>query len=119
MLILSGYSEDDKNAISKFLKEHGVTCAPNSIFNGITHIVMEKMSRSEKMLGSIASGRWVLHPRYVCETLQKNHHGPSIKRESGTYICTNMNILKPDLRVIKREAKSTRGHCMHRSPGEH
>ena len=60
MFILSGYSEDDKNAIAKFLKEHGVTCAPSSTTScvaGTTHIVINKLSRSEKMLGSIASGR--------------------------------------------------------------
>ena len=61
MFILSGYSEDDKNAISKFLKEQGVTCAPSSTscVEGTTHIVINKLGRSEKMLGSIASGRWV------------------------------------------------------------
>ena len=30
-----------------------------------THIVAQKLSRSEKMLGSIASGKWVLHPLFM------------------------------------------------------
>ena len=30
-----------------------------------THVVAQKMSRSEKMLGSIASGKWILHPSYI------------------------------------------------------
>ena len=60
MFILSGYSEDDKAEIAKFLKQHNVECAPSSTTScvvGTTHIVINKLSRSEKMLGSIASGR--------------------------------------------------------------
>ena len=37
-----------------------VLCNPET-----THVVAQKMSRSEKMLGSIASGKWILHPSYI------------------------------------------------------
>ena len=60
MFILSGYSDTEKEAISKFLKKHDVSCAPSSTTScgpDTTHIVINKLGRSEKMLGSIASGR--------------------------------------------------------------
>ena len=62
MFILSGYSEADKATISEFLKKHNVTCGPSaatSFAARATHIVIKQLSCSEKMLGSIASGRWV------------------------------------------------------------
>lgn len=34
-----------------------------------THIITAKVNRSEKMLGCIAAGRWVLHPSYLKDSL--------------------------------------------------
>ena len=60
MFILSGYSESDKATISEFLKKHNISCGLSSSTTfaaGATHTVINKLSNSEKMLGSIASGR--------------------------------------------------------------
>jgi len=35
-----------------------------------THLVTVKVNRSERMLGCIASGRWILHPSYVSDSLK-------------------------------------------------
>ena len=40
-------------------------CDPNA-----THVVAQKMSRSEKMLGSICSGKWVLHESYIQDCIK-------------------------------------------------
>jgi hypothetical protein len=52
-----------------------ISCAPsanNSCLNTATHIIASKMSRSEKMLASIASGKWVLHPSYLTHCMEQN-----------------------------------------------
>ena len=74
MFILSGYSEADKAIIFEFLKKHNASCATSSrrFGDGTTHILIIKLGCSEKMLGSIASGRWVentFYPRNVSENL--------------------------------------------------
>lgn len=33
-----------------------------------THLLCAAPGRSEKMLGSVAAGRWVLHPAYVARS---------------------------------------------------
>ena len=48
-----------------FLTKHNVEhsdlafCDPD-----VTHVIAHKLARSEKMLGSIATGKWILHPSY-------------------------------------------------------
>ena len=37
-----------------------------------THVVAQKMSRSEKMLGSICSGKWIIHEDYILACMKEN-----------------------------------------------
>ena len=64
--MLSGISEEDRTTFIAFLAKHKVACSNTSGCDpDATHIVAQKLSRTEKMLGSIASGKWVLHPSYI------------------------------------------------------
>lgn len=64
--MVSSVPEEDRKKFAAFLIGQGVEfsdlamCDPTA-----THIVAPKLSRSEKMLGSIASGKWVLHSSYM------------------------------------------------------
>ena len=50
----------------EFLNNHGVDCGDLGYCDpDATHVVAIKLSRSEKMLGSIASGKWLLHHSYI------------------------------------------------------
>ena len=49
-----------------FFESKGVQISTDKLFDPeTTHLVAQKMWRSEKMLGSIASGKWILHPSYI------------------------------------------------------
>ena len=49
-----------------FFESKGVQISTEKLFDPeTTHLVARKMWRSEKMLGSIASGKWILHPSYI------------------------------------------------------
>lgn len=64
--MLSSISEEDRATFIEFLAKHKVPCSnTNSCDPDATHIIAQKLSRSEKMLGSIASGKWVLHSSYM------------------------------------------------------
>ena len=55
------------------MSKHGVDygdlnyCDPDA-----THVVATKLGRSEKMLGSIASGKWLLHHSYISACLKQD-----------------------------------------------
>ena len=62
----SNFPEEYKEQFMPFFKSKGVRISSEVLCDpGATHVVSQKMSRSEKMLGSIASGKWILHPSYV------------------------------------------------------
>ena len=49
-----------------FFESKGVQISTDNLFDPeTTHFVAWKMCRSEKMLGSIASGKWILHHSYI------------------------------------------------------
>ena len=64
--MFSSIPDDKRQKLMDFLNTKGISysnmnaCDPKS-----THIIVQKMSRSEKMLGSIASGKYVIHPSYM------------------------------------------------------
>ena len=56
----SGIGPDVQEEFYSFLERIGVSFATNSICEpSATHVIAQKISRSEKMLGSIASGKWL------------------------------------------------------------
>lgn len=65
-VLLSGVSESKRKEFAVLLCKSKTelstasTCDPEA-----SHVVAEKISRSEKMLGSIASGKCILHPSYL------------------------------------------------------
>ena len=62
----SNFPEEYKGQFVPFFKSKGVRISSDILCDpGATHVVAQKMSRSEKMLGAIASGKWILHPSYV------------------------------------------------------
>jgi topoisomerase (DNA) II binding protein 1 len=57
-----------------FFESKGFKISSDNLFDPeTTHLVARKICRSEKMLGSIASGKWILHPSYIeaCFTAKK------------------------------------------------
>jgi hypothetical protein len=62
----SNFPEEYKELLVLFFQSKGVKISANNLWDPeATHLVAQKMSRSEKMMGSIASGKWILHPSYV------------------------------------------------------
>ena len=45
-----------------------------------THMITGKVGRSEKVMSSVASGRWLLHPSYIVESLAQ---GRWLEEEGG------------------------------------
>lgn len=74
LFVLVGMSEEKRQHYSKVVEELGATVTHYSTFNpDITHLVAETLSRSERTLAAIASGRWVLHDSYLDHSHRAGH----------------------------------------------
>lgn len=68
MFLVSGWGREDPDVAAAIeiigsgeLLDPGVSKFDDTV----THMMTTKVSRSEKMLGSVAAGKWVLHPAYI------------------------------------------------------
>ena len=67
-----------------------------------THMVTGTVTRSEKILCSVASGRWVLHPSYIAESLAQGRWLEEERFEWGNEL---NGFLKEQLKVAAKEGK--------------
>ena len=103
----SGIGPDVQEEFYSFLERIGVSFATNSICEpSATHVIAQKISRSEKMLGSIASGKWLLHPSYMVDSLKAGKLLPEDKYEWGSTKNDLINDLSSD-----QEVKLAKASC--------
>jgi len=70
VFMLSGWTNAEPS-MDEAVKKLGGTISPEGQYDAnATHMLAVKVSRSEKMLGSVAAGKWVLHPSYVSASLE-------------------------------------------------
>lgn len=74
VFVLVGMSEEKRQHYSKVVEELGATVTLSPTFNPeVTHLVAESLSRSERTLAAIASGKWVLHDSYLDHSHRTGH----------------------------------------------
>lgn len=74
VFVLVGMSEEKRQHYSKVVEELGATVTHCPTFNPeVTHLVAESLSRSERTLAAIASGKWVLHDSYLDHSHRAGH----------------------------------------------
>ncbi|XP_076653820.1 mutagen-sensitive 101 [Halictus rubicundus] len=80
--MLSGIK--DRTAYEQVIKELGGEVSLDATFDtSATHLLCIRPSRNEKMLGSIASGKWVLHCMYLRDSEQEGKFLDEEKYEWG------------------------------------
>lgn len=74
IFVLVGMGEEKRQHYSKVVEELGATVTLCHTFNPeVTHLVAESLSRSERTLAAIASGKWVLHDSYLDHSHRAGH----------------------------------------------
>lgn len=69
--MLSGISMEEREDFVRKLQSLGATVSElNNYDPDSTHLISSRPSRNEKMLSSMAGGKWVLHPDYVKKSLE-------------------------------------------------
>ena len=96
----SGIGIEEQKEFAAFLHSIGApfteasTCDPNA-----THVIAQKIARSEKMLGSIASGKWLLHPSYMADCINAGKLLDEQSYEWGSNENDLINDLSSDLEM--------------------
>ena len=73
MFLVSGWGREDPDvaaAIEKIGSGELLDPGVSKFDDTVTHMMTTKVSRSEKMLGSVAAGKWVLHPAYITDSAE-------------------------------------------------
>ncbi|WAR23272.1 TOPB1-like protein [Mya arenaria] len=70
VFLLSGFDAEERKTLSKTINQLGGSVLDCQEFRTTSsHIILGKLSRSEKYLGACATGKWALHPSYVRDSL--------------------------------------------------
>lgn len=70
VFMVSGWTEKEPNVEEAVAKLGGSISGEGHYDPTSTHMLAVKVSRSEKMLGSVAAGNWVLHQSYVSASIE-------------------------------------------------
>ena len=98
--MLSSVPDKERQEFAAFLVQQGAECSDlNMCDPAATHIVAQKLSRSEKMLGSIASGKWVLHPSYMVECMLV---GKLLHEEVYEWGDPDRRFVRPDMSELEK-----------------
>ncbi|KAK7101140.1 hypothetical protein V1264_023978 [Littorina saxatilis] len=69
--MITTVSNEDRNEFGKHIKKLGAAfCNDLKFQSNTTHVVCGKLSRSEKFLGALILGRWVVRPQYITASLR-------------------------------------------------
>ena len=69
LFMVSGWTDNEPNVENAVNILGGKISLEGHYDPNATHMLAVKVSRSEKMLGSVAGGKWVLHPSYVTDSV--------------------------------------------------
>jgi len=93
VFMVSGWT-DKEPSVEEAVKKLGGTISTEGQYDpNSTHMLAVKVSRSEKMLGSVAAGKWVLHPSYVVASMEAGRWLDESKFEWGN---VDNGLLKGD-----------------------
>jgi len=104
VFMVSGLSDDQIKQVEDAMVKLGgrMTDIPNNFDPKATHMITGRVARSEKILCSVASGCWVLHPSYIPESLAQGRWLEEERFEWGNEL---NGFLKEQLKVAAKEGK--------------
>ena len=70
VFMVSGWTDKEPSVEEAVQQLGGTISAEGHYDSNATHMLAVKVSRSEKMLRSVAAGKWVLHPSYVSASVE-------------------------------------------------
>ncbi|XP_074641236.1 DNA topoisomerase 2-binding protein 1-like isoform X2 [Tubulanus polymorphus] len=94
VFLLSGISVEERTVYGALIEQLGGICSDSQHFDTkSTHLVIEVPTRNEKVLASIASGKWVLHKSYFQACKLAGHFVDESEHEWGSISTEGMTGL--------------------------
>lgn len=91
-IMFSGMAQADRDRCTYIIETLGGTILEASHYDPTcTHLVVAKVGCNEKLLTSIAAGKWVLNPEWLSESEKENRFLEEYKFEWGNPAATIMN----------------------------
>ncbi|KAH3887490.1 uncharacterized protein LOC127843697 [Dreissena polymorpha] len=85
VFLLSGIDKDPRKTLCSMIKLLNGTVLVSQDFRcDCTHVIVGKLSREEKFLGALASGKWVVHADYVYDS---HRAGEFLDEEQYEWCC--------------------------------
>ncbi|XP_017784595.1 PREDICTED: DNA topoisomerase 2-binding protein 1-A [Nicrophorus vespilloides] len=104
MFMISGVEMEEREELVKMLEMLGIGVSELTNYDpSSTHLICPKLSRNEKLLASMAAGKWVLHTSYVQDSAEAGKLLDEEKYEFGNSKCL------PMIKVADKE----RAECVH------
>jgi hypothetical protein len=83
-VMFSGMALDDRDSCTAVIEELGGTVLESNQYDPTcTHLVVAKVGSNEKLLTSIAAGKWILHPEWLSESEKEKRFLEEAKFEWG------------------------------------
>ncbi|KAG0723109.1 DNA topoisomerase 2-binding protein 1 [Chionoecetes opilio] len=116
MFVLVGMAEEKRLHYTQVVE--GLGAKTSLMFNAeVTHLVAESLSRSERTLAAIASGKWVLHDSYLDHSREAGHF---LKEETyawGNPAAEHLPCLEPVSTRAQLAKAAWRWRCAIGGPG--
>ncbi|XP_045030962.1 DNA topoisomerase 2-binding protein 1 isoform X3 [Daphnia magna] len=98
-VMFSGMSQEDRDSCTEILENLGGTViSANQYDPACTHLVVAKLGCNEKLLTSMAAGKWIVHPGWVYESEKMRRFVDERKYEWGNPTC-NDSISKEEAKI--------------------
>ena len=92
-IMYSGMALADRDDCTYTIETLGGTVIEASNYDSAcTHLVVSKIGSNEKLLNSIAAGKWVLHPEWLSESAKQNRFVEEYKFEWGNPVATFIGL---------------------------
>ena len=116
VFLVSCWSDKDPNVFEACNKLGRACLSTSSNYDkSVTHMLATKVSRSEKMLASVAAGKWILHPSYVRDSVKAGHWLEEDKYEWGdarNQFIQDKNSQEWKIAAAARKWRMDEGQCL-------
>ncbi|CAH0698707.1 unnamed protein product [Spodoptera exigua] len=102
--MLSSNVDNREEIIAMIVQLGGEVCEGAELDPEASHLLCAAPGRSEKMLGSIAAGRWVLHPVYIARSHAAGTFLPEEEYEWGNPLASTLPSVSGAERSLSRAA---------------
>uniref|UniRef100_A0A1B0CTU4 BRCT domain-containing protein n=2 Tax=Lutzomyia longipalpis TaxID=7200 RepID=A0A1B0CTU4_LUTLO len=115
---LAGISENKQKVMGMIADLGGVALTSDTYDPSCTHLVFERLNQGEKVMGAVASGKWILNIKYIHDSFRSKRFLPEEEYEAGNGTLPFLSQLTDGERRVARAGFRWRRKINGHIPGE-